>query len=57
MIRALNVIAVNLNDRDAPMFKREAIWEADDYIQDKIGFGWAELFQTYEDELDESEPA
>lgn len=57
MIRALNIIAVNLNDRDAPMFKREAIWEADDYIQDKIGFGWAELFQTYEDELDESEVA
>jgi cytidyltransferase-like protein len=57
MIRALNIIAANLNDRDAPMFKREAIWEADDYIQDKIGFGWAELFQTYEDELDESEPA
>ena len=54
MIRALNTIANNLNDRDAPMFKREAIWDADDYIQDKIGFGWAELFQTYEDQLDES---
>jgi len=54
LIKALNVIAHALNDVECPTYKRNAIWDIDEYLSKKMGMSLDELFQEYEDQLDES---
>jgi len=53
----LNYIARVLNgdSRVVEYFKRHAIWDADDYLKEKIGYGFAELFSEYEGQIDEDD--
>jgi hypothetical protein len=53
----LNYIARVLNGESGVVeyFKKHAIWDADDYLKEKIGYGFAELFGEYEGQLDESD--
>lgn len=53
----LNYIARVLN-RDSSVveyYKKHAIWDADDYLKDTMGHGFAELFSEYEGQLDEED--
>ena len=54
LIKALNVMAHALNDVECPTYKRSAIWDIDEYLGKKMGASLDDLFQEYEDQLDES---
>ena len=54
LIRTLNVIAHTLNDVECLTYKRHAIWAIDEYLAANMGVRLDELFQEYEDQLDES---
>jgi hypothetical protein len=54
LIRTLNVIAHTLNDVECPTYKRHSIWAIDEYLAANMGVRLDELFQEYEDQLDES---
>lgn len=53
----LNYIARVLNGDSSVVeyYKKHAIWDADDYLKDTLGHGFAELFSEYEGQLDESD--
>jgi hypothetical protein len=54
VVKTLNIIAHTLNDNSCPAYKRAAIWGIDEYLVSKLGQGLDEMFQEYEDQLDES---
>jgi hypothetical protein len=54
LTKSLNYIAITLNNRNSPTFVKSAIWDSDDYLKDKLGYGYSELFHRYEVDLDES---
>ena len=51
----LNYIARVLNGDSSVVeyYKKHAIWDADDYLKDTMGHGFAELFDEYAGQLDE----
>ena len=54
IIQTLNVIAHTLNDVECPTYKRHAIWAIDEYMAADMGVRLDDLFQEYDDQLDES---
>ena len=53
----LNYIARVLNGDSSVVeyYKKHAIWDADDYLKETLGYGFAELFSEFEGQLDEDD--